>query len=85
MLQAVLILLYPFISVISGAPAEERIRLPGKPGGDVDHPPTLHILDHYRHFTVEEKHRLWKLVLKKVTVYRSQDGKLPIRLYPNLP
>ena len=26
-----------------------------------------------------------KLVLKKVTVYRSQDNELSIQLYPNLP
>ena len=35
--------------------------------------------------TVEEKNRLWKLVLKKITVYRSQDDELSIHLYPNLP
>ena len=34
-------------------------------------PATQHILDHYENFTTEEKNRLWKLVLKKVTVYRS--------------
>ena len=27
----------------------------------------------------------WKPVLKKVTVYRSREDKLSIRLYPNLP
>lgn len=48
-------------------------------------PATQHILDHYQHFTAEEKNQLWKLVLKKVTVYRSQAGELSIHLYPNLP
>ena len=36
-------------------------------------PVTQHILDHYENFTTEEKNRLWKLVLKKATVYRSQE------------
>ena len=48
-------------------------------------PATQHILDHYENFTTEEKNRLWKLILKKVTVYRSQDDELSIQLYPNLP
>ena len=48
-------------------------------------PATQHILDHYENFTTEEKNRLWKLVLKKVTVYRSQDDELSIHLYSNLP
>ena len=48
-------------------------------------PTTQHILDNYDALTTEEKNRLWKLVLKKVTVYRSQTDELSIRLYPNLP
>lgn len=48
-------------------------------------PATQHILENYRHFTTEEKNQLWKLVLKKVTVYRSPDSGLSIHLYPNLP
>lgn len=48
-------------------------------------PATQHIPDHYENFTTEEKNRLWKLILKKVTVYRSQDDGLSIHLYPNLP
>ena len=48
-------------------------------------PTTQHILDHYENFTTEEKNRLWKLILKKVTVYRSQEDELSIHLYPNLP
>lgn len=35
--------------------------------------------------SVEEKNRLWKLVLKKTTVYRTQDDELMIHIYPNLP
>jgi hypothetical protein len=34
----------------------------------------------YEIFTTEEKNRLWKLVLKKVSVYRSQDDELSITL-----
>ena len=48
-------------------------------------PATQHILDHYQHLTTEEKNQLWKLVLRRVTVYRSQDDELSIHLYPNLP
>lgn len=48
-------------------------------------PATQHILDNYQHFTTEEKNRLWKLVLKKIAVYRSQEDELTIHLYPNLP
>ena len=43
------------------------------------------ILDNYEILTIMEKNQLWKLVLKKVTVYRSQNGELSIQLYPNLP
>ena len=48
-------------------------------------PTTQHILDNYDILTILEKNQLWKLVLKKVTVYRSQDDELSIQLYPNLP
>ena len=48
-------------------------------------PTTQHILDNYDILTILEKNQLWKLVLKKVTVYRAQDDKLSIQLYPNLP
>ncbi len=33
-------------------------------------------LDNYLQLSVEEKNQLWKPVMKKTTVYRSQDGKL---------
>lgn len=48
-------------------------------------PTTQHILDNYNILTILEKNQLWKPVLKKVTVYRSQDDELSIQLYPNLP
>ena len=37
-------------------------------------PTTQHILDNYDVLTIAEKNRLWKLVMKKATVYRSPDG-----------
>lgn len=48
-------------------------------------PTTQHILDNYDVLSVLEKNQLWKLVLEKVTVYRSLDDELSIHLYPNLP
>lgn len=48
-------------------------------------PATQHILESYPMLTVTEKNQLWKLVLKKATVYRSQDGELTVHIYPNLP
>ena len=43
------------------------------------------ILESYPLLEIEEKNRLWKLVLKSVTVYRSPDDKLEVNIYPNLP
>ena len=48
-------------------------------------PTTQHILESYPLLEIEEKNRLWKLVLKRVTVYRSPDDKLEVNIYPNLP
>ena len=48
-------------------------------------PAAQHILECYPLLTVEEKNRLWKLVLKKATIYRSPDDEVVIRIYPNLP
>ena len=48
-------------------------------------PTTQHILESYPLLEIEEKNRLWKLVLKSVTVYRSPDDKLEVNIYPNLP
>ena len=48
-------------------------------------PTTQHILDNYDVLTIAEKNRLWKLVLKKATVYRTPDGELSVHIYPKLP
>ena len=48
-------------------------------------PAAQHILESYPILTLEEKNRLWKLVLKKVTIYRSPNDEITIRLHPNLP
>ena len=48
-------------------------------------PTTQHILESYPILSPTEKNRLWKLVMKKATVYRSQDDKLTVNIYPNLP
>ena len=48
-------------------------------------PAAQHILESYSFLSLEEKNRLWKLVLKKVTIYRSPDNEITIRLHPNLP
>ena len=48
-------------------------------------PAAQHILESYPLLTVEEKNRLWKLVLKKATIYRSPDDDVIIRINPNLP
>ncbi len=48
-------------------------------------PTTQHILESYPILSPADKNRLWKLVMKKATVYRSQDDKLTVNIYPNLP
>ena len=48
-------------------------------------PVAQHILESYPILSLEEKNRLWKLVLKKATIYRSPDNEVTIRIYPNLP
>ena len=48
-------------------------------------PTTQHIMESYPLLTPAEKNRLWKLVMKKATVYRSPDDKLTVNIYPNLP
>ena len=48
-------------------------------------PTTQHILENYADLSVEEKNQLWKLVMIKATVYRSQDNALTVKIYPNLP
>ena len=48
-------------------------------------PTTQHILESYPILSPAEKNRLWKLVMKKAAVYCSQDDKLTVNIYPNLP
>ena len=48
-------------------------------------PTAQHILESYSILSLEEKNRLWKLVLKKITIYRSPDDDITIRIHPNLP
>lgn len=48
-------------------------------------PTVQHILDRYGTLTAEEKNRLWKLVLKKATAYRTPEGELSVNIYPTLP
>ena len=48
-------------------------------------PMTQHILDNYDVLNVAEKNRLWKLVMKKATVYRTPDGELSVHIYPKIP
>ena len=48
-------------------------------------PATQHILESYPLLTVSEKNRLWKLVLKSATVYRSPDGTVTVSIFPKLP
>ena len=48
-------------------------------------PLTQHILDNYPLLTIPEKNRLWKLVMRKATVSRSEDDSISLHIYPNLP
>lgn len=48
-------------------------------------PNTQQILENYDVVTIPEKNRLWKLVLKKATVYRTPEGELSVHIYPKLP
>jgi hypothetical protein len=42
-------------------------------------------LGNYDILTTEEKNRLWKLLLKKATLYRTPAGELSVHIYPKLP
>ena len=42
-------------------------------------------LDNYDALTIAEKNRLWKLVMKKATVYRTPDEEMSVHIYPKLP
>ena len=48
-------------------------------------PTTQNILEQYPELTIPEKNRLWKLVLKDVTVYRKPTGEIELHVYPNIP
>ena len=48
-------------------------------------PTTQHILDSYPELSVEEKNRLWKIVMERITAYRTPDGEVSIHIYPKLP
>ncbi|MBQ3215180.1 MAG: hypothetical protein IJB11_03580, partial [Oscillospiraceae bacterium] len=48
-------------------------------------PTAQHILESYPLLTPAEKNQLWKLVMKKATVYRSPEDNLTVNIYPNLP
>ena len=49
-------------------------------------PTTAHILDYYEQMTPEEKNRLWKLLMEKITYYRDPEkpDRIEIHLYPRL-
>lgn len=48
-------------------------------------PATQHILDSYDTLTIEEKNQLWKAVLVKITVFRTQDNEFSLHVYPKIP
>ena len=48
-------------------------------------PTTQHILDSYDALTVEEKNGLWKLVMRRATIYREPEGEVRIQIFPTLP
>jgi hypothetical protein len=48
-------------------------------------PTTQQILDHYDLFSVSEKNEMWKLIMRKATVFRTKDDQLSLHIYPNLP
>ena len=48
-------------------------------------PTAQRLLDNYDKLSVKEKNMLWKEVLEKVTVFRSQSDEINIQIYPRLP
>ena len=48
-------------------------------------PTAQRLLDNYDKLSVKEKNMLWKEVLEKVTVFRSQSDEISIQIYPRLP
>jgi hypothetical protein len=48
-------------------------------------PTAQRLLDNYDKLSIKEKNMLWKEVLEKVTVFRSQSDEINIQIYPRLP
>lgn len=48
-------------------------------------PTAQRLLDNYDRLSIKEKNMLWKEVLEKVTVFRSQSDEINIQIYPRLP
>ena len=48
-------------------------------------PSAQRLLDNYGQLSVKEKNMLWKEILEKVTVFRSQSDEINIEIYPRLP
>lgn len=48
-------------------------------------PTTQRILDSYPHLSIAEKNSLWKIVLEKITAYRTPEGEFSLHIYPKLP
>lgn len=48
-------------------------------------PTTQHILDSYPRLSVAEKNSLWKIVMEKITIFRTPDGEFSMHIYPKLP
>ena len=47
-------------------------------------PTTQHILDSYPRLSVAEKNSLWKIVMEKITIFRTPDGEFSMHIYPKL-
>lgn len=48
-------------------------------------PTSQRILDSYDQLSASEKNSLWKIVMKKITVYRHPNGEFCIHIYPKIP
>lgn len=48
-------------------------------------PTTQRILDSYPQLSVVEKNGLWKIVMEKITIYRTKDGEFSMHIYPKIP
>ena len=48
-------------------------------------PTTQRILDSYSRLSVPEKNSLWKIVMEKITMYRTPDGEFSMHIYQKLP